>query len=357
MPIMMMDGSWLISKYKDASFVFENNEVFSSNRTPILLSEVDVSAKRVKFVNAILEKWIMHQDINNDVIKNEIVKDIFSYVKDKMPTYVNSTLNQILEEKKNKDVIDFKKEIAVPIFSGLVLDMLDVKVTSVHQLELTTKHCTNISILINKLKLDHEDVTSLSTSLLYLIRLGNDFDGSHDDFQDELYTDDFSAIDIQKTIIFSALLHDTTNMLCNVYYVLHQNKDLIDFGKLKNAVKEATRLESPVQTISRVATQDVEIDGLKINKGDSVSVFIGSTNRDESIKGLENSNEFNPNRKVQLLSFGKGVHYCLGQHLAMPLITMIIDRLLNQDIFQIVSVKWDDSLRNYRVIDEFIVKS
>lgn len=82
------------------------------------------------------------------------------------------------------------------------------------------------------------------------------------------------------------------------------------------AIDEALRLHSPIQATTRIAYADVEIDGRLIRRGESVTLLLGSANRDPAV--FANPDRFDitrwPNRH---LAFGRGIHYCLGAPLAV----------------------------------------
>ena len=75
------------------------------------------------------------------------------------------------------------------------------------------------------------------------------------------------------------------------------------------------RWTSPIIHFARTATQDVELRGKKIKKGDALALFYPSANRDEEV--FEDPFTFridrDPNRH---LGFGVGEHFCLGSHVA-----------------------------------------
>jgi cytochrome P450 len=83
----------------------------------------------------------------------------------------------------------------------------------------------------------------------------------------------------------------------------------------KNAIEEILRYDPPVQLTGRIALTDLEIGGRVVSKGEQAVLLIGSANRD--------ADQFpNPDRldlgrpDVRHLSFGFGVHHCLGAPLA-----------------------------------------
>ncbi|MEV4625757.1 cytochrome P450 [Micromonospora sp. NPDC049523] len=85
----------------------------------------------------------------------------------------------------------------------------------------------------------------------------------------------------------------------------------------ENVWEETLRVESPVAHLPfRYATEDFEIGGVSIAKGDAVLIDFAGIGRDPAIHGAD-ADEFNALREDKThLSFGHGVHYCLGARLA-----------------------------------------
>jgi cytochrome P450 len=89
-----------------------------------------------------------------------------------------------------------------------------------------------------------------------------------------------------------------------------------DPGLIPNMVSEIIRWQTPLAHMRRTATQDAELAGKAIAKGDKVVLWYVSANRDVAV--FERPDEFRidrPNAR-QHLSFGIGVHFCMGSRLA-----------------------------------------
>lgn len=84
---------------------------------------------------------------------------------------------------------------------------------------------------------------------------------------------------------------------------------------LPGAVEELLRWKTPVPGVARVATQDVEVGGCPISKGERVSPLLGAANTDPTEFPDPEAVDFtrSPNRHR---AFGGGPHRCLGPHLA-----------------------------------------
>lgn len=85
---------------------------------------------------------------------------------------------------------------------------------------------------------------------------------------------------------------------------------------LRTFVEEVLRLESPVQMLGRMALNDVEMHGVTIPRGASIGTRYAAANRDE--RRFERPDEVDLERGNPMahLTFGAGVHYCLGAPLA-----------------------------------------
>ena len=112
-----------------------------------------------------------------------------------------------------------------------------------------------------------------------------------------------------------------------VYEAVRADRSAID-----KLIQETLRWESPVQFVSREATEDVEISGHPVPEGALMSVTVGSANRDE--RHYADPDRFDLERKNDdHLGFGFGAHFCAGSHLALlearTALNALLDRLPN----------------------------
>ena len=119
--------------------------------------------------------------------------------------------------------------------------------------------------------------------------------------------------------------------------VLALNQFPEEFAKLKakpdlipNMVSEIIRWQTPLANMRRVATQDVELRGQTIKKGDRVLMWYASGNRDE--RKFENPDQLIIDRKDARnhISFGYGIHRCMGNRLAELQLRILWEELLKR---------------------------
>jgi cytochrome P450 len=115
-------------------------------------------------------------------------------------------------------------------------------------------------------------------------------------------------------LLFAAGFETTTNLLANGLVALIRQPAAV-IGDPAIAVEELLRYDSPVQIVIRVAYEDVELGGVTVAAGERVVAYLGAGNRDP--RRFPDPHRLDLNRPNNApLSFGGGIHYCLGAPLA-----------------------------------------
>jgi len=128
-----------------------------------------------------------------------------------------------------------------------------------------------------------------------------------------------------EVVMFAVLLlvagnETTTNLIGNGLLALLAHPEQFeavrdDTALIPAFVEEALRYDSPVQSLFRQASDDVEVAGTKIPKGSIVLPLFGSANRDD--ERFSEADRFDVRRNPQgHVAFGFGIHFCLGASLA-----------------------------------------
>ena len=135
-------------------------------------------------------------------------------------------------------------------------------------------------------------------------------------------------------LLFGAGFETTTNLIGNGLLTLLRHPDELarlrtDPTLVPGAVEEILRYESPVQINARTALHDADLLGEPIETGTLVVTFLGAANRDP--RRYEEPETFDVGRTdVQPLSFGWGIHHCLGAELARVEGQIAFERLLQR---------------------------
>jgi cytochrome P450 len=112
----------------------------------------------------------------------------------------------------------------------------------------------------------------------------------------------------------------TTKLIGNAVVALLRNPDQLSLlreepKRIPGAVDELLRYDSPVQLTSRFVLEEGEMHGQRLRRGQQLVLLLGAGNRDPEV--FERADELDVTREgVHHLSFGHGVHHCLGSKLA-----------------------------------------
>ncbi len=128
--------------------------------------------------------------------------------------------------------------------------------------------------------------------------------------------------------------NDTTrNTITGSVLALNQNPD--QYKKLRenpslipSMVSETIRWQTPLAHMRRIATQDFELGGKTIKKGDKVVMWYVSGNRDDEVIERPNDYIIDRERPRNHISFGFGIHRCVGNRLAELQLKIIWEEIL-----------------------------
>ncbi|WP_313802694.1 cytochrome P450 [Sphingobium sp.] len=138
--------------------------------------------------------------------------------------------------------------------------------------------------------------------------------------------------------------NDTTrNTMSGGLAALWDNPDQLkklraDRSLIPSFVQESLRWQTPSMNMRRNALEDVDFKGHHIRKGDKIILWYVSANRDEEV--IDRADEFiiDRQRPGTHLSFGHGIHRCLGARLAEMQLRILWEEFLNRDLeFEVIS--------------------
>jgi cytochrome P450 len=145
------------------------------------------------------------------------------------------------------------------------------------------------------------------------------------------------SIDQVESIVVNLLFggHETTTNLLALglatlakhpaqYAALRKDPTLVP-----RAVEELARYCTSVHTIHRIAKRNTEIRGVPVAAGQTIRLLLASGNRDEDY--FEDAETFDIFRKPQRnVTFGRGIHFCIGAALARMEITVVLEEFLRR---------------------------
>ncbi|MFF2109217.1 cytochrome P450 [Rhodococcus koreensis] len=225
---------------------------------------------------------------------------------------------QLDEMARLTQPVDLVKEFALPVPSLVICELLGVPYADRETFQVNTA-----KFLVKDQALDEKMAAygALTTYLAELVARNRAAPG--EDILSDLARDDDLTVEELIGVAFLLLLagHETTaNMLALGAFALLEHPEQLaelraDPELMPDAVEELTRYLAVADIFYRYATEDIELGGETIGKGSTVVVSLLAANRDPL--RFDNPDALDIHRKARgHLSFGHGVHLCLGQQLA-----------------------------------------
>lgn len=333
--------AYFISNYTDVKYVLKNNDTFT---TKTLAERTEPVMK-----DRVLAQMSGHEHKSK---KKAILKGMTGkYLEKLMPileTRTNNIIDQFIDKKEIDIVNDFGKVFAVQSS----MDLLGINVEDSEKIREwhngIAKFITSFNLSDEEIKYSMHCSDKLEEYLMPLIeerKYSNKDDlisllHEYKDAENEITDTEILALTLN---ILLAATEPVDKTLAYLFYNLlnspNQYQDVIDNPKLlRSAITETLRFNSPVQLIPRQLSEPCTLHNKNLKAGDTVICMIGAANRDP--KAYTNPDIFNIHRKSesnkpftshsQNLSFGSGVHTCVGASFSLIQLEMVTKILLKR---------------------------
>jgi len=314
-------GYYLVTRYDDVRFVLENPELFSSRQpgvrgVPVRLPPLDEDPPLHKDYRQLLNKYFSRKFLlNYEPVLRDLAKDVIAKWID-------------------NGECEFVHDFAIPFTAGsLARVVLDEDDEDRVQRAVTAVTRTGVE--------GTPETFIAVAELAAEFMASRDVEGTvRDDVLSGLVngTIDDRPLTMEErlgvvTVLFLGGLDTTRGAIANIGYHLATDPNiearLRTPGWDARDIDEFVRFESTVSFMARTVTEDTEVGGCPMNKGDRLAVNYQSANRDprkfDKPDVLQFNREVNPH-----LAFGAGVHRCLGLNFARIQLSVAFDELLKQ---------------------------
>jgi cytochrome P450 PksS len=322
--------AWLVTRYDDVVRVLTDGR-FAKDAFRVLSKEqLAASPWLAKLFTPLLlplARHMLNRDPPDHTRLRALVQQAFSpRLVEGMRGRIQSLADELLDRVKRQGRMDLIADYALPIPTTVIAEMLGVPVRDRHKFH----HWSSAMLSAGSSRFGL--LWAMPSALRFMRYIRRLIRIRRADLRDDLIgalitaKEDSERLSDDELLSMVLLLivagHETTvNLIASGMLALLQHPDQLerlrsDPALIKPAVEELLRFTAPVETATeRFATEEVELAGVKIGRGDLVLAAIASANRDESQfinpDTLDIGRE--PNRH---LAFGQGIHFCLGASLA-----------------------------------------
>jgi cytochrome P450 len=312
-------GYWMLTRYADVRFVLDNPEIFSS--TGAAISEAAVPLPPLDTDPPV------HADLRK-ILNPLMSRATLLRFEPQMRAVARAAIAKFADVGHCEFVGDFAIPLSAGVLSTIVFDD-DDKDRIAHGGEIVARCAREAT---------PESFGELAMFAAQYIHMRQAHPGGPDDILTALLTGTIQGRPVTHdevvgvvTTLFLAGLDTTKGALSNIAARIALEPGLEDRVRdpswIRHDMDELLRFESPVAIMGRTVLREVEVAGRDFAPGDRVIVNFGSANRDELQYEAADQLRFDL-RRSGLVSFGVGIHRCLGSNLARLQIQFGFDELL-----------------------------
>jgi cytochrome P450 len=354
-------GRWFLTRHADATQLLRdrafgkdmsNPEALTRRFGPTAMDEPSV----VEFSHMML----MRDPPDHTRMRSLVTKAFAARRIEQLRARIQTTANELLDRAIPRGGMDVMRDLAFPLPMLVICELLGIpeadRSTFVH------KPAAGAALLNptppTRAELDAANAGTLASKAYFEALFEKRRREPGDDLislmvQAEESGERLSAEELRANVVllFAAGHETTVNLIGNGVLSLQRGPDQWqalrdDPSLIPNAVEELLRYECPVQAVSRTVVEKTEIGGVALEKGEIVVALVGAANRDPDVFPEPDRLDVTRN-DAKLLSFGGGIHFCLGAQLARLEAEVVFGELLrripNLRLPEIETPQWRDN--------------
>jgi cytochrome P450 len=319
---------WSVTKFDDVVYVEKHPELFSSAPTIVIVDPEPDFPLSPGFIAMDGARHLAHRKSVQPVASPRNLS--------RLEPLIRKRVGEILDGLPVGETFDWVDRVSIELTTGMLATMFDFPWEERRKLTWWSDVATMSPEQLAAHGMTEDDGKAvLLECLAYFTRLWNERKDKPQsgelDFVSAMANSaamrdvapDAAPLDYLGTLILLIVGGNDTTRNSISGGVLALNQHPAEYEKLRkdpslipNMVNEIIRWQTPLAHMRRTATQDTVLGGKRIRKGDKIVMWYVSANRDETV--IPRANEFLIDRadSKQHLSFGWGVHFCMGSRLA-----------------------------------------
>lgn len=337
-------GRCFITRYDDIAQLLRDRRFGKDYADPdALMRRFGPTALQEPAVVELTHMMLMRDPPDHTRLRGLVVKAFTARRIEAMRARVQDLANRLLDKVIPLGRMDMIRDLAFPLPVLVICELLGIPEQD--QTRFVTGSSTGAALLNptppTRAELDDANRGSLESGAYFEMLFEQRRRDPRDDLitqlvqveeaGDRLTTDELRA---NVNLLFAAGHETTVNLIGNGFLSLlshpQQWRTLRDDPSLiSNAIEEILRFESPVQAVARTVGEPVVLSGIALEPPAIVVALIGAANRDPAV--FENPDRFDITRKdTRSLSFGGGIHFCLGAQLARIEAAVVFETVLRR---------------------------
>ena len=320
-------GMWIVTRNADAAVVLKDRR-FGKNYAGSIIKSYGPDAMNEPARASLGRTMLVLDPPDHTRLRGLVTKAFTARRVEDMRPRIAAIVDQLIDRVEVQGHMDVIKDFAHRLPIIVICDMLGIPAEDQEQFFERSRVNGRLidPVPMSREELDVANANTLETNAYFESLFERRRREPRDDLTtklvhaeeegDRLTSDELTA---NVGLLFAAGHETTANLIGNGLLALHRNPDQWDMMQadpslIPNAMEELLRFDSSVQLTGRSTNTEVELAGVKIPAGESVVCFLGAANRDPAV--YPDPDKLDITRKdIWPMSFGGGIHHCLGAQL------------------------------------------
>jgi len=257
--------------------------------------------------------------------------------------FFKSKIDEIIIKLKTVNTFDLIDCVSTPIFTHILKPFLGIyshDEKTFDEKAIVLQRLIEPMLSLNKLKQVNKDLTNLMNNLNLELVVQQDSDSIFNQLLNSEYNLSLEEKKAYIVVLYAAIA-PLAQTIINILVHVYESKEIITSKFfLENIDYYIWKCAAPIY-IHRVSLKDIELNELKIKKGNTVLIDIASSYK--NLNGTKNQSCPFSERDIKTLPFGNGKHHCLGAFLSKSLISEFIPRFLDNLNLEIIDKEKDNT--------------
>ena len=327
-------SGWCLTRYADVTNALTDARFSAKRLQPFLAHQGDGMSEAVAMLGECIGLWMVFNDGDTHTRLRKLPNKAFTRrAVEALRPRIQGIVNELIDDLQDRPSFDFIEDFAYPLPARVIADMLGVPVADIDDLKRWSdglaQFVLGARINPDKYETAAANLAEMNAYFERLIAERRQHPG--DKIIDALINahDGDELLTLPETVATCVLLlfagHETTtHFLGNGLHGLLINPAALaefrarrdDPALAANAQEELMRWDGPSLSVVRVLAEDVEMNGVQLEKGQRVFLFTAAANRDPKYFTDPDRIDLERANARRQITFGHGVHLCLGANLA-----------------------------------------
>jgi cytochrome P450 len=322
---------WIVSRYADVSTVFHDERILKGMGLKVILNHLSPEARqKAEPVYEVFGRQMLYSDPPYHTRLRGLVKRAFTpKVIERMRGHIQAIVDDLLNKAEARGRLDVIADLAYPLPFTVIMEMLGLPLEQRDEFRRWSSDFMASLGLVRRapeiFERAHESLAEITFDLFNL----------HEERHVEPRDDLLSALAmaeaegdkldhgelVANVIVLLAAGHETTvNLIGNGLLALLRHPDQMQIlrdepAQMELGVEELLRYDNPTHIVWRIASEDMELGGKALRKGEFINLMVAGANRDP--EQFPDPERLDVRRGVtRHAGFGMGPHFCIGAPLA-----------------------------------------